>query len=178
MKQFIILIGIFSIVFASCSGPAAKSEEKEKSVEESIADLEDELFNSDQSKLDKRKALDLVNYYVKFVNKHPSKPLSPEYLFKASDISMNLNRPKKTIQLLDRILIEYPDYSKTPSALFLKAFVYEDQLQDYESAKKYYESFLEKYPDSEFADDAEVSVRNLGKSPEELIREFEKNSGE
>ena len=178
IRQFGIILMIFSIFLASCAGPTAESEEKEKSIEESIAELENELFNTNQSKLDKRKALDLVNLYVRYVNQYPDEPISPEYLFKASDISMNLNRPRKTIQLFDRILTEYPGYNKTPSALFLKAFVYEDQLQDYDKAKKYYNLFLEKYPNSEFADDAEVSIKNLGKSPEELIREFEQNEQE
>jgi len=178
VKSFGIFLMILSIFLASCEGPTDKSEEKEQSIEASIAELEKELFNSNQSKLDKRKALDLVNLYVKYVDKYPDEPISPEYLFKASDISMNLNRPRKTIQLFDRILTEYPNYNKTPSALFLKAFVYEDQLHDYDQAKKYYELFLEKYPNSDFADDAEVSVKNLGKSPEELIREFEQNEQE
>jgi TolA-binding protein len=91
---------------------------------------------------------------------------------------MNMRRPQATIALFDRIINEYPDYEKSPSALFLKAFVYEDQLQDLENAKHYYELFLEKYPESEFADDAEVSLQNLGKSPEELIREFEEKGSE
>jgi TolA-binding protein len=62
--------------------------------------------------------------------------------------------------------------------MFLKAFVYEDQLHDLNKAKKYYEEFLEKYPDSDFADDARISLQNLGKSPEELIKEFEEKQQE
>lgn len=174
------IFGLFLItnlfLLASCVGPETKSEEKELSIEESIAGLENELFNSDQTKIDKRKALDLVKLYVKFTDEYPDDPISPEYLFKASDISMNLNRPTQTIKLFNKILTTYPSYNKTPTALFLKAFVYEDQLHDYDQAKKYYELFIVEYPDSEFADDAAVSLKNLGKSPEELIREFEENN--
>jgi TolA-binding protein len=88
---------------------------------------------------------------------------------------MNLQRPKETIALFDALLENYPDYEKTPSVLFLKAFVYEDQLRDLDHARMYYEEFIEKYPGSDFADDAEMSLKNLGKTPEELILEFEKN---
>lgn len=172
-KIFTTILITLSVLIFSCAGPETESTEKETNIDVSIEELEKELFGSNQTKLDKRKALDLVNLYVEYVDEFPEEIISPEYLFKASDISMNLNRPKKTIQLFDRILTEYPSYNKTPSALFLKAFVYEDQLKDLEAAKKYYLLFLEKYPDSEFADDAEVSVRNLGKTPEELIKEFE-----
>jgi hypothetical protein len=33
--------------------------------------------------------------------------------------------------------------------------------------------FIQTYPDNEFADDAAISIENMGKTPEELIREFE-----
>jgi inosine/xanthosine triphosphate pyrophosphatase family protein len=36
-----------------------------------------------------------------------------------------------------------------------------------------YELFLQKYPDNDFADDARISIENLGKTPEELIKQFE-----
>ena len=171
---FLLITSVF--LLASCGGPETKSEEKELTIEESIAEMENELFNSNQTKIDKRKALDLVNLYVEYADQYPDDPISPEYLFMASDISMNLNRPTQTIKLFDKIMTTYPSYNKTSSALFLKAFVYEDQLHDYDAAKKYYELFIEKYPDSEFADDAVVSLQNLGKSPEELIREFEEQN--
>lgn len=177
LGKFIGLVLITSTVFfVSCDGPANKSDENEKSVEVSIAEMEREFFSETQTKMDKRKALDLVKLYVQFADQNPNDPQSPEYLFKAADISMNLNRPVQTIKLFDRILTAYPSSDKAPSSLFLKAFVYEDQLQDYDKAKKYYELFLSEYPNSEFADDAEVSINNLGKTPEELIKEFEKKN--
>lgn len=55
-------------------------------------------------------------------------------------------------------------------------FVYENDLNDLENAKQTYEAFLQKYPnDPDFADDAQMALKNLGKSPEELIKEFEQN---
>jgi outer membrane protein assembly factor BamD (BamD/ComL family) len=176
MKKLFYVFLIFVLALNACEWGGTNSQQKaeeELSLEESIAMLEEELFNSEALKLDRRKALELIRLYEQFVNTYPDDEASPEYLFKAADISMNMRRPKATISLFDRMLLEYPDYEKSPSALFLKAFVYEDQLQDYENARINYELFLSKYPDSEFADDAEVSLQNLGKSPEELIRQFE-----
>jgi outer membrane protein assembly factor BamD (BamD/ComL family) len=175
-KYFGIIMIVGILLLISCNGSSDKTSEKEKSVEVSIAEMEKEFFSETQTKMDKRKALDLVKLYVQFADQNPADPQSPEYLFKAADISMNLNRPQQTIKLFDRILTNYPSSNKAPSSLFLKAFVYEDQLQDYDKAKKYYELFLVEYPNSEFADDAEVSIKNLGKTPEELIKEFEKNN--
>ena len=118
----------------------------------------------------------MIDLYTEYAREFPDDTLAPVYLFKASDISMNLYRPLETIRILDTLLIKYPDYSKTPTALFLKAFVYEDQVKNYKLARKYYQQFIDKYPDNEFADDAQMSLENLGKSPEELIREFEEKN--
>jgi TolA-binding protein len=38
-----------------------------------------------------------------------------------------------------------------------------------------YEAFLKKYPNDDFADDAQFLLKNLGKSPEEIIKGFEQN---
>lgn len=173
MKLSGILFAIMLFSIVACENNTSSKVEKELTLQEQIDVLEEEMFSGESAKMDKRKALDMVNLYVQFADKYPEEPNSPDYLFKAADISMNLNRPTKTIQIYDKIMSRYPDYSKTPTALFLKAFVLEDQMQSYDEAKVNYELFLEKYPDSEFADDAEMSLKNLGKTPEELIREFE-----
>lgn len=180
MKKYGFLFLILIIVLGGCLNTEPKSETsaKELSLEESITLLEEELFDSTSLRLDNRKALELIRLYEEYATTYPESELAPEYLFNAADISMNMRRPNATIALFDRIIAEYPDYKRSASALFLKAFVYEDQLKDYENARTNYELFLVKYPLSEFADDAEVSLKNLGKSPEELIKEFEEKQGE
>jgi hypothetical protein len=46
---------------------------------------------------------------------------------------------------------------------------------DLQKAKAVYEQFLQEYPsDQDFADDASNALKLLGKSPEEIVREFEK----
>ena len=42
-------------------------------------------------------------------------------------------------------------------------------MQQYDEAKKLYREFLDKYPGHELAEDAMVSIQNMGKSLEELI---------
>jgi outer membrane protein assembly factor BamD (BamD/ComL family) len=172
-SSFIVII---TILLASCAGSQNNEKNQEDELTKAITSLESELFDSGPGRIDRKKAIELINLYTEFADEFPDDAQSPEFLYKASDISMNLRRPVETIQLFDILLTKYPDFDKTPTTLFLKAFVYEDQMQDMERAKKYYEEFLAKYPDSEFADDAEVSLKNLGKTPEELIKEFEENS--
>ncbi len=138
-----------------------------------INEIEAELFSDQSSGIDRLKAFYLTNNYIAYSYLFKDDELTPGYLFKAADISMNLFESGKSIEIYNRILKDYPDFEKAPQCLFLKAFVYENNMNDIEKARKYYEEFLEKYPDDDFADDAEMSLKNLGKTPEELIKEFE-----
>jgi len=117
---------------------------------------------------------DLIREYENFAEEFPQDSLAPDYLFKAADVAMNTNRSNKAIGLYNKVIKDYGDYKKAPEALFLKGYVYENNLGRLDVAKAIYEEFLEKYPDNEFADDAEVSLKYLGKSPEELIEIFQK----
>ncbi len=163
----VLMIGLLAIL--SCTSPQGKKEA-------AIKTLETELFSDESKMIDRSKAGDLIQLYVSFADEFSDAKESPEFLFKAGDMAMNLGMPQKAIQVFDRILKDYPEFKKAPQCLFLKAYVYENEIGDLNAAKKIYEDFIAKYPDDEFADDAAVSIKNLGKSPEELIREFEEKS--
>jgi outer membrane protein assembly factor BamD (BamD/ComL family) len=173
MKKVKAIIGLafVAIVILSCSSP--QSEKKE-----AIKILEDDLFTDQNKMIDQKKAKELITAYISFADEFPKDKKTPDYLFKAGDMTMNLNMPQQAIQVFDRIIKDYPDFEKAPQCLFLKGYVYENEIGDLNTAKKIYEEFIAKYPNDEFADDAAVSIKNLGKSPEELIKEFEAKSKE
>jgi len=156
-------------VLVSCSSPKEKLKSEIKSTEDS-------LFSDETKMVDRTMAGELIDKYVEYADAYPKDAETPEILFKAGDLSMNMNMPRKAIQLFDRIMNNYPEFEKTPQCMFLKGYIYENDLKDLKTAKQIYEDFLKKYPDDEFADDAEISIKNLGKSPEELIREFEEKA--
>jgi len=158
---------IIAIIFLMVACGPSKQEYTDK-----ISQLESQ-FSDQATGLSKESAKSLVDAYAEYYENFPNDSLSAEYLFRAADISMNLIDPSRAIELYDKILVAYPDFRKAPQCLFLKAFVYENSLNDLVNAEKYYREFLEQYPDDDFADDAAISLENLGKSPEELIKEFE-----
>ncbi len=86
---------------------------------------------------------------------------------------MNTNHSQEAINLYQRIINDYPEFRKAPECLFLKGYIYENYLNELDQAKVIYTEFIIKYPNNDFADDAQISIDNLGKSPEELIKEFE-----
>ena len=163
-------LSIISVLFFACSS-SPEDEAKSK-----INELESNLFSSEDMVVNRKQASELVNAYIDYADKFPDDTLTPEYIFKAADICMNILNPSKAIWFFDRIIREYPNYKKVPESMFLKAYVYDNNMQSYDLARKLYTEFMEKYPDNEFADDAKVSIQNLGKTPEEIIMEIEERA--
>jgi len=168
MKAFLSAL-ILAAIISSCGSSHDKLQSEIKS-------MEDSLFADATKMIDKKMAQELINKYIEFADKYPDDAETPGTLFKAGDMAMNLNMAQQAIDIFDRIMNDYPAYEKTPQCLFLKGYIYENDFRDLPMAKQLYEEFLEKYPDDEFADDAAISIQNLGKSPEELIKEFEERN--
>lgn len=139
----------------------------------SIKSAEESLYAANEGFVDRAKALELVDMYVAYADAYPEDSMAVEYLFNGAEFCLNLGEGERSIELYDRVILEYPDFRKVPECLFLKGYVFENYLGDLDQARIIYELFLEKYPDNEFADDAAISIQNLGKTPEELIRQFE-----
>lgn len=169
MNNRILFVAAFLISMTfSC-----KLEKKPATLSDQIAALETELFGEDAD-YNIETALKLRDAYIRYADSLPQDSLAPIYIFKAADISIYQNDPQRTIWLLDRLMMRYPEHEKSSMSLFLKAFVYDTQLQDTASARVFYTNFINQYPAHEFAADAAIAVRNLGKTPEDLIREFER----
>lgn len=117
----------------------------------------------------KGKADTLLQAYQAFVDKNPDDTKTPEYLFKMGEIYQFHQQYDKGIATYQTIIDKYPNYEKTPQAMFLMAFAYENYVKDINKAKTAYESFLQKYPTHQLAKDAQFSLDNLGKTPEEVM---------
>lgn len=149
----------------------------DKSPEQIIEDLKkSRLENPDQYGINRDEAFKFVDACEAYAASAPNDPKTPEYLFDAAEIAKLLRTYDKALSLYDRLVTEYPDYKKTPSALFIKAFTLENELGRIEDAKAAYQLFLERYPENDFADDAEFSLENIGKSPEEVLKAIEAKS--
>ena len=121
----------------------------------------------------KTKGDSLLKMYEDFNTRFPADSLSPVYLFKAANLTLTEGDGNKSLILLDQFVRNFPDHPKVPVCLFLKAFVYENILKNMDLAKKNYLLYIEKYPDGDFVKDAQMAVKNLGKTPEQMIMEFE-----
>lgn len=164
-------LAFFTLVLLfSCGGDNQK-----KQLQLEIERLESGLYADSVGPVNRMKAQEMIQTYEEFVNIYPDDSLAPEYLYKSSEIAMNLEMPGRAIEGFQRIINNYPDFDKLALCLFLQAFIYENQMQQYEKSKVLYKEFLEKYPGHDLAEDALVSIQNMGKSLDELIKSWEVN---
>jgi len=166
-RLFLVLMVITGTMVQCSNDPKSKIIALEKKIGT-------ESFTLDEKGI--QTAGELVQAYTEYAESHKDSPEAPEYLYRAADLSLNINKSKESLELYNRIIYQYPEYKKVPECLFLVGYIYENYFQEYGKAKGIYESFLAKYPTHDFADDAAVSIENMGKSPEELIRSFEEKN--
>lgn len=170
MKKVFYLLS--TLLFMMITGCRSSSEAEKTSLNSQIQSLEKKLFGQDANYND-QDARKLMQLYLRYADSLPADSVSPDYLFKAADISLYQQTGQQTVGILDQLITEYPGHRHHPMSVFLKAFVYDTKMGDTAAARRFYTSFLQEFPEHEFADDATFALRNLGKSPEDLIREFE-----
>ena len=141
---------------------------------DNIEKAEETLYGkNNEFRFDETKAQQCVEAYLAYCERFSQKEDAPDYMFKAADLLRALRKPGEALVYYERICTDFPDYPKVPHSVFLQGFVYENDMQDMEKARAKYEDFLNKYPDHDLADDVEFSLKYLGKSPEDIIKQFE-----
>ena len=189
MKQlkFIAILISFSFFIACGSNTEESKKENDKmEIKSNVIDVnkmnrenlkalvekrEKALENGDTP--DNARKYDLMKAYVAYGIRFQSYKYADEYLFKGARLCSELGKITESIKYFDKLYSNYPDFKDRPLALFMKAFVLENHAQNLDEAKVVYEQFLSEYPTHEMADDAKISIANLGKTPEQIIREFE-----
>jgi outer membrane protein assembly factor BamD (BamD/ComL family) len=167
----LILVLFCLATFVACNDSKSKSLEK-------IQKLEKQLLDANGNPKDEVSAYNLQVEYDDFATRFPDDPQAPEFLYKTATISINLNWGESAVKVLEKFLQLFPADKRAPEALFFLGFVYDNQINDDNKAGTYYNDFLKKYPKHVLAKDVEASIRNLGKTDEELIREFEQMNGD
>ena len=140
-----------------------------------IADLEKELFASE--KLDAKKAAKMVNLYDLYYQHYHLYPETPDFLFKAGELTENINQPYRAINYYTHCYEEYPAFKFSAECLFRMANLYDYKLNNYIKAKALYTEVKEQFPKSQMAKDADAAIKLMSKTDQEMIKEFEKKNG-
>ncbi len=159
MKKILFLL-LASAALVAC-GPG-----REERVDE-ILDFEDSIFVNaivaDTATADK-----LTDLYLAFADKYPNDTLTPQFLMKGAEMQSNVLHTKRAIELFDRVINNYPDFSEVPMCYFLKGNAYDLNCQ-YTEAKEAYQIFVDKYPDHFMASDTRKLIPLVGMTPEEIF---------
>ena len=75
---------------------------------------------------------------------------------------------KGSIEAYKKLVEIYPDNPDNYKPLFMIAFNYAEYLEDYTTAKVYFEKVIADYPDCELVTSAKFMLDNMGKSPDEM----------
>jgi tetratricopeptide (TPR) repeat protein len=100
-----------------------------------------------------------------------------ENLFNGANAMMNVGNHTEAIKRFDQLVSKHPTSKYGPFAMMQLATIYDEVLKDAETAQEKYEELVAQYPESKFAQDAQIILDRgyIGKTNEELIRMFEQN---
>lgn len=142
-----------------------------------IDSLESILFTESEKPADKAAGMDLVKSYAKYYRLAKDKDsLSIDMLFKAGEVSMGIGQGNLAVKYFKMIGDDHKDFYKAPEALFLAGFCEENVNKDTADARRFYELFMNRYPDHKLAEDAKFSIENMEMSDEDLIRMFQRKT--
>ncbi len=144
--------------------------------EEYLVELAKSIFPDSANTYDKEKAFNYVDACEAYALVLPQSDKAPEFLFSAAQTSKLLQTYDKCISLFDWIIEKYPSHMKAENSAFMKGFLFDNDLKDTALARKFYLEFIQKFPKSEFVDDAQMLINNLGKTEEEILEELQKKN--
>lgn len=181
MRKYTLILGVITFLVVACSpssdekGAVVNNTAEEK--KEVIAQLEAKV-EADTMRMDFNARKQLLSRYAEFSNEFREEELTPEYLFRAAKLAVEMGKSKNAIEYLTNLHDGFPKYERKIEAAFLVGFIYENMLNDRPSAQKAYEKVVELYPESPWAQDAKASINLLYLTDEQKIEKFMKQNEE
>jgi TolA-binding protein len=183
-KNYTLLLIILSVLLFNACNTGTSSTTNQTDVEAQskealaaeIKKLEETLLSKvNETALDTATANTLISNSRRYASKFPQDTMSATYLFKAAEVARGTGKYNLAINLWKQMENRYPDHSRAAQALMLQGFTYDSHLRQYNTASQYYQAFLDRYPNHPLAKDVQqlLNVIKAGKSPEELIKEFQ-----
>lgn len=176
MKNLFIVF-IISLFIASCSSKnhGGLSKDQYKAKIDSLENARTELFKS-SSIPPKEQVLKSIHAFEFFAADYPDDEKAPEYLFEAAKrYEIDLQDFKNAIRLYKRVYEDYEDFEEHTMSLFHIGNAYHS-MNDTTNAIATFKSFIKKYPNHDFADDAQgmIDFSRMGEK-EFFKRVLEKN---
>ena len=174
LKRNIFLIGsMLVMVFSGCNG-----RDKQLNQIEAQSTALDSIMRAHPvlSIEEKANAEELVESYMAFIRDYPNDSLCPAFLLKAAMIYNHVPAYKKSIEVTDRLIAEYPDAPEVEQAVAMGARTAEDFLKDYDKARAYLTIIQEKFAEGPYGVNVDLQIEYVG-DPEGLFRAIRERAG-
>jgi TolA-binding protein len=120
-----------------------------------------------------------INSLEELVEKNPYSEFAPDAFFTLASLYQSMEGDsihkvenyRKALEYYQELINKFPNNEKTPEAIFMAGFINAEYLKDYQAASFFYKKFLKMYPEHELAVSVKAELDNLGKSPEEILKE-------
>ena len=171
----VLLISVFLLAGCQTDGTKAPATEimDAATLSKKIEETRNQIYSEKDNKFDDKKAMEYIEYCQSYAKLVPQDTEAAKFLFQAAETARSIKKYDQAMAIYDQIYTDFNSYPKAPQALFLKAFTLDSEMQQYDKARVLYQEFIEKHPEDEFADDTKFLLKNLGKSDEEIIKQFE-----
>jgi tetratricopeptide (TPR) repeat protein len=156
----------------SCSENTSKNKLEKEKILVLIQETEKIIYSDSITDINPSVANNAIMLYSKYANAFDDDTLSADYLFKAAELCKALNKSQLSLNYYEKVEQNYPSFRNMDLVIFMQGFVNEVQLKNYEKARFHYERYIAKYPKSPLCKDLRTMIENLGKSDEDLIKEF------
>jgi TolA-binding protein len=157
----------------SCTGrtePAELEVDQDPKAEalQEIESLEAILFKVQTEVLDTLAAAKTINAYRDYARMYPRDEHTPDFLFKAGDLSRGIGDLWEATKLFNMVSTSYSYHELAPRALFIQGLCFQELGQE-EYARYSFEDVISKYPDNELVDDAGAMLQMLELGEEEYF---------
>ena len=169
-------LSVLVVILIGCSEESSDKLSSCDELKAKVVFLEKEVSN--HVSLDEHDSSHLMKAYADFANSCPDDSIVAEYLVRRADLLRGAGKFHDAISLFQNIHDGYPTYENRALCAFLIAYLYETELGDNEMAEKFYKGVIDLHPESNEAKLAELSLKHIGTSPEDLVRQFQKEASE
>lgn len=121
------------------------------------------IYDNDLNKTDKAE-----NIFATFMEKYPDGDLQGK-LYKTAKDSYANAQFDKALKVFQRLIEYYPEGKNAAEASFMLGFINANDIKNLDEAKKHYQAFIDKYPNSDLVDDAKFELMTLGKDINDLL---------
>ena len=176
LNSILLLIIIQAFTLGFLTGCIFKDPDEYKNRAIEIQELERQYKINSIKVIDTTTARLMIVKYQEFVGDFSEDSICPVLLKKAGELAVTIGEFSEAIEINQKIINDYPLAKESKNAEFIRGYIYENYLKNYNQAKAIYEEFIRNHPGDELSITAQFSIDNLGKSPDEIIEKLNNDS--